>query len=235
MKTIDENYKPKPGKFKDITGQKFGRLTVTSVYSRDAVGTILWRAVCDCGNAIIARGTALRWGEPKSCGCLRADPLIIATRAAKRRTHGLVGSKEYRAWAHMKGRCLDPGDKAYKYYGGRGITVCERWLKFVNFHADMGSIPSASLSLDRIDVNGCYCPENCRWATPTEQARNKRTSVILEIDSIKKPIAEWASQSGIAYATLRKRIADGWPVYDAVFAPVSTDRKRTVAIREPRS
>lgn len=158
-------------KFLDLTGRRFGRLIVAERMSRINRGT-RWDCLCDCGKHITVYAHNLASGCTSSCGCLQRE-----ARAA-RATHGQYRnnsvSPEIKAWEKMRERCLNPKDISYKNYGGRGITVCKRWLSFDNFLSDMGKRPSPKHSLDRINNDGIYEPSNCRWATRTEQNRNRR-------------------------------------------------------------
>lgn len=136
------------------------------------------------------------------------------------RTHGESKTLRYRAWATMLNRCLNVNDKSYPNYGGRGITVCERWRKYEAFAADMGPRPSPAHSIERINNDGPYAPDNCRWATGREQQRNKRTSRFLKIQGEILTMAEWAERVGMNYFTLRGRLRNGWTPEDAIAAPV---------------
>lgn len=156
-------------KFTDMTGQKFGRLLVIERSGRSTRGFVAWLCQCDCGGTKIADGGSLREGFVKSCGCL-----LIETAAERNFKHGRCGTPEHRAWKALRGRCNNPNDPAYANYGGRGIRVCERWNSFDNFLADMGLKPTPKHSIDRIDNNGNYEPGNCRWATDSQQNKNKR-------------------------------------------------------------
>jgi len=160
----------------DLTAQKFGRLTAQWPSGIDRK-QVIWLCSCACGSLSYPRSYALRTGTTKSCGCLQRERVRECT--SKRNTkHGNAfrgdETVEYRTWASMIQRCINPTVRGWKYYGGRGISVCSRWLKFENFLADMGVRPSALLSLDRINNDGNYEPSNCRWATRSEQRLNQR-------------------------------------------------------------
>jgi hypothetical protein len=168
----------------DLTGRCFGRLTVTGAAGKDEHGRTLWACVCDCGGVAtsIRRYSSMN-GNTRSCGCLRRETQSKNGAASKGRLprHGLARrgttSSEWHAWQGMKQRCLNPNDTVFKYYGGRGIRVCDRWRdSFDAFLADMGRKPSPELTLDRFDVNGDYEPGNCRWTSWQVQRANQRRS-----------------------------------------------------------
>ena len=190
-------------KMADLVGQRFGRLVAvwrTGVKDGNAV----WSCRCDCGNETEVMGCSLKSGHTRSCGCYNRD--VLSDRA----THRMTGTPTYAAWIDMKTRCGNEKIKGYHSYGGRGIKVCDTWESFENFLADMGERP-AGLSLDRIDNNGDYAPDNCRWATKNQQARNKRNNRLLSFKGETRCLSEWAEIQGIKITTLFQRLyAYGW-------------------------
>jgi hypothetical protein len=155
---------------KDLTGQRFGKLTVINHTNERSNRSVMWVCQCDCGNMASVSSKNLSTGTTQSCGCLYEQ-----TRHNHGKTHGLSYTPEYKVWTAMLQRCYNPKNPGYADYGGRGIFVeDERWFKFINFYADMGPRPSLIHSIDRIDNNKGYCLKNCRWTTDDVQAQNKR-------------------------------------------------------------
>lgn len=157
----------------DEKGKRYGRLLVQAAGTPTPQGKSRWWCLCDCGNRSLVVGSDLRSGNTTSCGCRKEE-----LRAARFTTHGFRASgrthPSYPSWANMLQRCTNPNDPAYRHYGGRGITVCERWQSFENFLADMGERPEG-LTLDRTDNEGNYEPGNCKWATRAQQSANRRS------------------------------------------------------------
>lgn len=199
----------------NLVGQRFGRLLVQSKAAATPGRDSRWTCRCDCGQSSVVRGTYLRTGKTRSCGCLVR---VRARENAKR--HGQSRTPTHLSWMGAIQRCTDPNHARYADYGGRGIKVCERWQVFENFLADMGERP-AGTSIDRINNDGDYEPDNCRWATKTQQARNCRTNHTLTIDGQTRSVAEWVELRGLNYRTVMSRLARGWPAEPAL-TPGST-------------
>lgn len=199
-------------------GDRFGRLTVSGMPFRVRRNFIETNVVCrcDCGNADIFNLANLRNGHAKCCGCLRVDAPKTANR-----THGGRHRPEYRIWSHMKYRCENPKCERFPHYGGRGITVCDRWRNdFSAFFEDMGPRPSNKHSIDRIDNDGNYEPGNCRWLLTKAQGRNQRTNRHITVRGKTRTLAEWSQRSGIGAATIHRRLKAGWTAEKAVRTPV---------------
>lgn len=184
------------GRIIDITGQKFNRLTAI-----EYVGKGKWLFQCDCGQKVVVAAANVKNGNTMSCGCLFLNGNNLR--------HGGSGTREYSIWKGIKARCLNPNIPNYNTYGGRGIKVCDRWLKFENFLADMGKCPGKEYSLDRINNDGDYCPENCRWATWIEQCNNQRKTIRVTINGQTHSLAEWCRLRGADYGIARRRYVRG--------------------------
>ena len=186
----------------ELKNKRFGKLTVISFAGKRGT-RMAWLCKCDCGKETIVQANNL--GRTISCGCFRANRLANEKHSTK---HGMYGTKTYNSWRCMISRCVYSKDKSFALYGGRGIRVCDSWLKFENFFRDMGLRPRET-EIDRIDVNGNYEPLNCRWATEKIQANNRRNTVYLTVDGKTLPVSMWAKISGLHRSTIRRRIIRG--------------------------
>jgi hypothetical protein len=202
--------------FIDLTGNTFGRLTVVSQAGKNKHSQITWNCICSCGTAVEVVGHQMRYGMTGSCGCLHKEIVSAASR-----THGMSGTSIFAIHHSMMDRCYLPTSHAYSRYGGRGITVCDRWHDFENFFADMGHKPEG-MSLERMDNNGEYSPTNVKWATTKEQANNRSSSRWIEFRGETKTLAQWADVTGVKLGTLWSRLKRGIPMNEAV---VVSDRR----------
>lgn len=201
--------------FIDLTGLRVGRLTVIEPVERTKDIDWKWRCICDCGNETIVRGKSLKVATTKSCGCLHDESARNVGRI-----HGESHTRLNTIWKEMRARCDNPNHSAYKYYGARGIFVCTEWYEYIVFREWALTHGYAdNLSIDRIDVNGNYCPENCRWATIIEQANNKRNNSYIEYDGQIYTISQLARKYGFKAQTLSRRIQRGWTIEEAVSIP----------------
>lgn len=191
------------------TGAVFGRWTVLALAPRDQwVGrSAHWLCRCECGTQRAVRGPDLRHGRSTQCS------------SCVNRTHGGSQLPEFCVWHSMLQRCCNPRLANYKNYGGRGITVCERWLEFANFLEDMGDRPSAKHSIDRIDNDKGYSKENCRWATQSQQRRNARSNRLLAFNGSVKCVTEWSEHLGIPRHVLQLRLNRGWSIKRTLSTP----------------
>jgi len=204
--------------FVDLIGKIFGRLTVISYLGKNKKAQREWVCQCVCGQKLTLTTASIFAGHTNSCGCLQKELLI-----ARRRIHGESRSKEFRIWSRMKGRCESPAYHHFKDYGGRGITVCERWQRFQNFLDDMGRCPP-KMSIERKDVNGNYEPSNCKWATAIEQANNRRNSLILTFNGKTQTVSQWSRELGFIAGTIGRRLARGWAAGKALSTPLKPSR-----------
>ena len=200
----------------DLSGRRFGRLRAVSI----AVPTgkrRQWECVCDCGNLTNVDVSKLLNGHTQSCGCLQRERT-----AAAKTTHGLRRKypSEYGVWLSMRNRCALESVKCFDRYGGRGITVCERWHDFANFLNDMGPRPGPEYSVDRVDNDAGYGPENCKWATRYEQGRNKRNNRLITLDGITKTLSDWCRDLSLSRKTITSRLSRGWDGALALTTPI---------------
>ena len=196
----------------ELQGKRFGRLTVLEYAYTNKHGKAMWSCCCDCGKETVVAGCHLVNGHTTSCGCRRDEES-----GYRFKTHGLRNTRLYKLWLGMKSRC-DYSHKGTERYHGRGIKVCDEWRNFVTFHDwAMANGYKDGLSIEREDVDGGYCPENCRWITRKEQGYNKCTSVFVEAFGQKKTLKEWSEITGINYSTLHSRYRAG-KTLDALFA-----------------
>jgi hypothetical protein len=188
----------------DLTNQRFGRWTVIKRVNKYKKHDSFWLCKCDCGNEKIVSARILKCGDSSSCGCYSDEVRRL------KKTHGLGDSPVYFVHRNMLERCFNPEHEAYKNYGGRGITICDEWLSLTIFHAwATKSGYKKGLTLDRIDNNGNYEPDNCRWATPTEQGNNKRDNVFITLNGESRTIAEWVRLLNIPRHVINARIKKG--------------------------
>ena len=199
------------GKMIDLTGQRFGKLTVLSIDSTKNK-YIYWVCKCSCGNIKSIIGASLKKGHSTSCGCYAIERSKLLNS-----THGMAKTRVYKSWQKMHERCENINSDAYYQYGGRGISVCTRWKSFENFLEDMGDRP-AEMSLDRINYSGNYEPSNCRWATSTQQNNNMRSNNLCTYNGETYTIAQWAKIMGLPWSTMKARISN--MDLDRAFSPV---------------
>lgn len=210
-------------RFQDLTGKRFGRWVVVS-YGGHIAPVTFWNCRCDCGAERRVRAGMLKNKMSQSCGCLKREKL-----SDSKTTHGFsrptAPIPEYDVWRKMIRRCYNPKNVGYANYGGRCISVCERWREtFANFLADMGSRPSPKHTLERTNNDGNYEPGNCRWATRKEQAMNRRNNVHFTIDGITKCLSEWAEQNGKLSSTVYYRMQQGMDIKSALTKPSQRPR-----------
>lgn len=208
----------------DLTGQKFGRLTVLEMSTNQTDGDVVWKCRCDCGNYSEVVAGHLKSGHTKSCGCL-----VKETTSKVFKTHGMTETRLYRIYKKMYRRCYCSQTKWYENYGGRGITICQEWLGksgFVNFAKwALSNGYADNLSIDRKDNNKGYSPDNCRWATAKEQANNTRSTVFLTYKGETKPASEWSEITGISQDTLTGRKRRGWTDKDCIERPLRKTKR----------
>lgn len=205
-------------KIEDLSGRRFGSLTALSYAYRSDVGHIYWNCRCDCGNEVTVRANSLLRGDTTSCGCyVRSHNRELNTK------HGMYGTPLNSVWNSMKQRCNNPNHQAYKNYGARGIFICDEWNDFENFRDwALSNGYEEGLTIDRINNDDGYYPENCRWVDMITQANNRRTNTYITWNDETHTIAEWARLFGITYSALIQRIHRGnMKIFEEYFGGVS--------------
>jgi len=218
-RSFSGKYNPSGGRglVRDLQGLRFSHWQVIGRNYDCKKDRAMWLCRCDCGSTSSVAGYALTKGRSKSCGCVQPKSMT---------THGQSRELLYRIWRGIKCRCLNPNDKNYHHYGGRGITICERWRNsYALFVEDMGQRPSPNHSIDRIDNSKGYCKENCRWASMKQQQRNRRTNRIITYNGKSASLVEWSEIIGLSYACLQSRLKLGWTEERVITTP---------RLREPR-
>ena len=203
-------------KVSDITGNRYGALVAIERAGSTSEGLALWRCRCDCGGEIVARGANLRSGNTTSCGCVRNEQARM--RCTK---HGDYGKRLHTIWRHMKERCEDANNRYYYCYGGRGVSVCEEWHDYEVFKKwALENGYDDQLSIDRIDNDKDYSPDNCRWATMKEQQNNRSNNCRYTYNGDTHTVAEWADILGVNKHTLYTRLRRGVPFAQAIHKEV---------------
>lgn len=190
---------------------KHNMLTVLCDAGKNKHGKLLWRVRCDCGKEVVKIASAVRIGRTRSCGCL--------ARSGLRRTHGSRHHPLYATWCNIKARCNNPQNPSYKNYGGRGITYASEWEDFAVFLSDVGERPYLEATLDRINNDGNYAPDNVRWATRTTQRRNSRILTPVTIDGTTKLITDWCKEYDITVSAVHRRMKKGEDIASAITRP----------------
>ena len=206
----------------NLLNQKFGRLTVIS-QEKSKGGKTIWKCLCDCGNITTVTSTNLTCGKINSCGCLRKEQITH-----RNTTHNLTKTQIYKVWKSIKQRCYNKKLPCYKNYGGRGICVCEEWINsFESFYDwSMKNGYTDSMTIERKDNDGNYCPGNCRWATQKEQCRNRSTNAVFEYMGEKHILTEWCEILNLEYKLVHNRIRKhGWSFERAISTPKTYSRK----------
>ena len=206
------------GKIKDITNQRFGKfIALKYKYCKKGEGA-MWECICDCGKTAIVSGHNLRLGRIKSCGCLKHE-------TAPHTIHNLSNTKIYNAYCAMIQRCYNENNKNYKDYGGRGIKICDEWLQdFMNFYN--WAINNGKLTIDRVDNNRGYEPNNCRWVTMKVQSMNRRNNLKFKYKGKERTVKELANIAGITEKQFRHRLERGWSIFRIINTPINASKRK---------
>lgn len=207
------------GRSKDITSQRFGRLVALGPVAKTDRNQIVWLCMCDCNTTTTSTFASLNAGSTQSCGCIHRETLVN-----RNQTHGMAKDPLYRTWAGIVKRCTNPNATGYAHYGGRGIAICDEWRhSFEAFYNHVTQLPdygTKGYSLDRINNNGNYEPDNVRWTTTVNQRRNTRKNIMLTYGDKTQCIAAWAEEIGINVGTLHSRLSRGFPIEQSLTTPV---------------
>jgi len=188
----------------NLLGKKFSRLTVIRREGIIWESHAAWFCECECGGTTITSSHALTAGHKRSCGCLEKENNDSLFK------HGHYGTRTYRIWVNMKTRCTNPSNRFFYRYGGRGITMCDKWQDFEGFYDDMGACPDG-MTIERINNDLGYSADNCRWATMKDQANNRKSNIKIEIDGVTKNLKEWSEHFGVKYCNVYSRYKQGLP------------------------
>lgn len=204
----------------DITGNRYGRLVVLEKAKTEKNGVAIWKCLCDCGNITYVRGSNLKWGAVKSCGCLR--------KLSRTATHKMSKTRLYHTWASIKSRCYYAGHKSYNNYGGRGITMCDEWANsseaFIKWALSSGY--ADDMTIERIDVNGNYTPENCKWIPAKDQAKNRRSCRVYTYNGKTQNLTNWCNELQLPYKNIHNRLVKlGWSFERAISEPIHIDKR----------
>lgn len=205
----------------DITGKQFNDLTVVKRVENAKGGVAVWKCLCVCGNTTLVRGSNLKNGAVKSCGCR-------LKKNERARTHNMSKTRIYREWASVKNRCYNSHSKSYKDYGGRGITVCEEWRKSFEAFRDWAFANgySDNLTIERIDTNGNYTPKNCKWIPRNEQQGNRRMCYSFDYKGESHNLADWCKILNLPYGTIHNRVYKlNWSFEKAICEPVHIEKR----------
>ena len=195
----------------DLTGKRFGRLTVVKKSNVPKGKGAKWDCICECGNMVIVKTGALNYGSTKSCGCLQKD--IVRKTGYNNKVHGKSDSRLHIIWMQMRSRCESSKNNAYKYYGIRGIRVCEEWNDYITFENwALNNGYKKHLTIDRIDNDGNYEPSNCRWVTMQTQANNRRSTILITFNRKTQSLKQWSDEIGIKHGTLLNRYHRGYAI-----------------------
>ena len=211
-------------RLRNLLGQQFGRLAVLVRDTIGSQGKTCWICLCDCGVIVSVKAICLTQGKTRSCGCLKREMehknhLLV---------HGMSKTRTHKIWKNLHQRCLNPHNIGYKYYGGRGITFCEKWKTFEGFFDDMGEAP-ADLTIERIDNSQGYYKENCKWAIHKEQNCNTRRNRLLTFRGETACVSQWAEVLGLRPATIHSRLSRGWTVERTLTEPLRVRMAQTAA------